>query len=359
MRAALALARRGLGVVWPNPSVGCVIVKDDRVVGRGWTQPGGRPHAETEALRRAGAAAKGACAYVTLEPCNHFGETPPCTSALLDAGLARVATALKDPDARTAGGGHDRLREGGIEVVTDVLGNEAAWVNAGFLSRVQSGRPLVTLKTATTLDGKIAASGGASQWITGPEARQRGHLLRATHDAIMIGVGTALADAPSLTCRLAGLEDRSPVRIVMDSKLRLPLDSVLVETAREVPTWIVTVGDAPNPDRFTDCGVDVIQVDPDSAGRPDVPATLDALGQRGLTRLLVEGGGGLAAELMRNDLIDRLVWFRSAGVMGGDGIGAIAGYGVTHPDKAALFKRVESLPVGADTMEVFVRRPSG
>lgn len=356
MRAALVLARRGLGMVWPNPSVGCVIVNGGHIVGRGWTQPGGRPHAETEALHQAGAAASDACVYVTLEPCNHFGQTPPCTSALLEAGVSRVVSAMEDPDARTAGGGHARLREGGIEVLTDVLRDEAVSVNAGFLSRVHSGRPLVTLKTATTLDGKIAAANGASQWITGPEARTRGHLLRATNDAIMIGIGTALADAPSLTCRIAGLEDRSPVRIVMDSKLHLPLASTLVKSAREIPTWIVTTGHAPNPERFIERGVEIIQIDPDSTGRPDLTATLDALGQRGLTRLLVEGGGGLAAAFMRNALVDRLVWFRSASVMGADGIAAVADYGVTHPDQAAAFERVEAVAVGTDVMEMLTRR---
>ena len=358
MRAALVLARRGLGMVWPNPSVGCVIVNGERIVGRGWTQPGGRPHAETEALRQAGAAASGACVYVTLEPCNHFGQTPPCTSALLDAGVSRVVSAMEDPDTRTAGGGHARLREGGIEVVTDVLGAEAASVNAGFLSRVRSGRPLVTLKTATTLDGKIAAANGASQWITGPEARTRGHLLRATHDAIMIGIGTALADAPSLTCRIAGMEDRSPVRIVMDSKLRLPLDSTLVKTAREIPTWVVTSKTASDLGAYVEQGVEIIQVDADPKGSLNLKVALEVLGDKGLTRLLVEGGGALAATLMRDDLVDRLVWFRSAGVMGADGIGAIAGYGVTHPDEAATFERVEATPVGVDVMEVLARHKS-
>lgn len=358
MRAALVLARRGLGMVWPNPAVGCVIVNGGRIVGRGWTQPGGRPHAETEALRRAGAAASGACVYVTLEPCNHFGQTPPCTSALLEARVSRVVSAMEDPDARTAGSGHARLREGGIEVVTDVLRDKAASMNAGFLSRIGSGRPLVTLKTATTLDGKIAAAGGASQWITGPEARARGHLLRATHDAIMVGIGTALADSPSLTCRIAGMEDRTPVRVVMDSKLRLPLDSTLVKTARDIPTWIVTSKTSSDLESFAEQGVEIIQVDADAEGRPNLKAALEALGDKGLTRLLVEGGGALAATFMRDDLVDRLVWFRSAGVMGADGIGAVAGYGVTHPDEAASFERVEAISVGVDVMEVLARRKS-
>ncbi len=356
MRAALALARRGLGDVWPNPAVGCVIVKDGRVVGRGWTQSGGRPHAETEALRRAGDAALGACAYVTLEPCNHFGQTPPCAQALLDAGVARVVTALEDPDPRTSGTGHERLRLGGVDVVTDVLRSDAMSVNIGFLSRLRNGRPWTTLKTATTLDGKIAAKGGASQWITGTAARARGHVLRATHDAIMVGIGTALADVPMLTCRAAGLEERSPVRIVVDSALRLPLESPLVETARKVPTWVLTAYEGPRCDDFVARGVKIIKGVSDSDGRVDMTDALAVLGKLGVTRLLVEGGGALAASLLRADLIDNIHWFRADAIMGADGISAISEFGITHPDQMARFARVKSLRVGCDLMETFEKR---
>ncbi len=355
MRAALTLARRGLGSVWPNPAVGCIIVKGDCVVGRGWTQPGGRPHAETEALRRAGTAASGACAYVTLEPCNHVGETPPCAQALLDAGVARVVTAVEDPDPRTSGGGHARLQAGGVAVVKNVLRDAAVSLNAGFLSRVKKGRPAVTLKTATTLDGKIAAQGGASQWITGPEARARAQMLRATHDAIMVGVGTAVADAPSLTCRIPGLENRSPVRIVVDSQLRLPLDSPLVGTARDVPTWILTASGGDSGD-FLERGVEIVRVAPGADGRVDLTVGLQALGGRGLTRLLVEGGGALASSLLTASLINRIYWFRAGGIMGSDGIGAVAGYGVKDPGEMARFNRAALLPVGEDVMEILVPR---
>ena len=355
MRAALVLARRGLGAVWPNPAVGCVIVKDDRVVGRGWTQPGGRPHAETEALGRAGSAAAGATAYVTLEPCNHFGKTPPCTLALLDAGVGRVVTAMEDPDPRTDGGGHAKLRSGGIEVRTGVLRDEAAALNAGFLSRVKTGRPLVTLKTATTLDGKIAAREGASRWITGSEARARGHMLRASHDAIMVGVGTAIADAPSLTCRIPGIEDRSPVRVVVDSQLRLPLESPLVATARKTPTWILTAADGDTQD-WTDRGVEIVRVAAGADGRVDMASGLDALGARGITRLLVEGGGALTASCLKADFVETVYWFRASGVMGADGIGGVAAYGIAAPDEMARFSRVDMLPVGEDVMEIYARR---
>ena len=205
MRAALALARRGLGTVWPNPAVGCVIVDRGRVVGRGWTQPGGRPHGETEALGRAGEAARGATAYVSLEPCCHWGRTPPCTDALIAAGIGRVVVALEDPDPRVAGDGVRRLRAAGLDVETGLCEAEAAEINAGFFCRLRNGRPLVTLKLATSLDGRIATGRGESQWITGPPARERAHALRAAHDAIMVGTGTVLADDPQLTCRLPGL----------------------------------------------------------------------------------------------------------------------------------------------------------
>ncbi|MGQ3031841.1 MAG: bifunctional diaminohydroxyphosphoribosylaminopyrimidine deaminase/5-amino-6-(5-phosphoribosylamino)uracil reductase RibD, partial [Ferrovibrionaceae bacterium] len=220
MRHALGLAARGLGRTWPNPAVGCVLVRDEIVLARGNTQPGGRPHAEVVALSRAGSQAAGATAYVTLEPCAHHGKTPPCADALIAAGIGRCVVALQDPDPRVDGGGIRRLLAAGIPVTTGVCEAEAAALNAGFLMRVRQGRPLVTLKLATTLDGRIATHAGESRWITGATARARGHLMRADHDAIMVGIGTALTDDPDLTCRLAGLEDRSPVRIVLDGRLR-------------------------------------------------------------------------------------------------------------------------------------------
>src|SRR5712691_553149 len=241
MRAALALARRGLGNVWPNPAVGCVIARNSKVVGRGWTQPGGRPHAETEALARAGGAAQGATAYVTLEPCSHWGRTPPCADALIAAAVGRVVVAIEDSDPRVAGGGLARLRAAGIAVETGLGAADAAEINAGFLQRVRLGRPLVTLKLATSLDGRIATAAGESRWITGPAARDHAHLLRATHDAILVGTGTVLADDPQLTCRLPGLAGCSPVRVVLDRQLRIPPGADIIAEARQVPTWLVTL----------------------------------------------------------------------------------------------------------------------
>ena len=272
MTAALGLARRGLGTVWPNPAVGCILVREGRVVGRGWTQPGGRPHAESEALRRAGAAASGAAAYVSLEPCNHHGKTPPCAEALIAAGIRRAVVALKDPDPRVAGRGIARLEAAGIEVALGLLGEEAAELNAGFLSLMQKGRPLVCWKTATTLDGKIATRTGESRWITGELARARAHLLRAASDAVAVGVGTALADDPELTCRLTGLEPASPVRVVIDGRLRLALTSRLVATARATPSWLITRSDAAEErcQVLRDAGVEVIAVEPGEGDRPDL-----------------------------------------------------------------------------------------
>ena len=322
MRAALALARRGLGIVWPNPAVGCVLAQaDGRVVGRGWTQPGGRPHAETEAIGRAGAAARGATAYVTLEPCSHQGETPPCADALVAAAVARVMVAVTDPDPRVGGAGVARLKSAGIAVECGLCAEEAEAVNAGYLLRQRSGRPLVTLKTATTLDARIATHTGESQWITGEPARASGHQLRATHDAIVVGVGTALADDPELTCRLPGLENRSPVRIVVDSGLRLPLTARLIAGARATPTWLVCRedNDRRRVKALRDLGVDVIELPADETGYPAPDTILQALGGRGLTRVLVEGGATLAAAFLRAGRVDRVAWFRSGGLIGGDG----------------------------------------
>jgi diaminohydroxyphosphoribosylaminopyrimidine deaminase / 5-amino-6-(5-phosphoribosylamino)uracil reductase len=355
MQTALALARRGLGGVWPNPAVGCVIVNEGRVVGRGWTQPGGRPHAETEALRRAGPAARGATAYVSLEPCCHWGQTPPCADALIATGVRRVVVALEDPDLRVAGNGIGRLRAAGLAVEVGLGAEEAAEINAGFLTRVSLCRPLVTLKLATSLDGRIATCSGESQWITGPPARERGHALRAAHDAIMVGTGTVIADDPQLTCRLPGLGHRSPVRVFLDRLLRASPSSRMVADARQTPTWVLTLrsGDPARIQALLAAGVAVIEVDPDPEGRIDLAAALAALGERGITRLLVEGGAGLAAALLRARLVDRLAWLHAPLLIGGDGIPAIAALGGDRLADAARFKRLSMEPVGDDILTMF------
>ena len=358
MTAALALARRGLGRVAPNPAVGCVLVgADGRVVGRGWTQPGGRPHAEAEALARAGGKARGATAYVTLEPCAHTGETPPCADALISAGVARVVAAIEDPDPRTAGRGLRRLREAGIATESGVEAAAARVLNRGFLARVTRGRPLFTLKTATTLDGRIATRTGDSQWITGPEARAHGHLARATHDAVLTGIGTVLADDPALTCRLPGMAAWSPSRIVLDGHLRTPPGSALAASAGDVPVLVLTADghDAAKADALRGRGVEIATVAADDGGRLDPVAIARVLGERGLTRVLIEAGAQVSAAFMAAGLVDRILWFRAAKAIGGDGLAALGDMGIATLAEAATYERESVVSLGPDTLETYVR----
>ena len=357
MRAALALARRSLGSTWPNPAVGCVIVRDGTIVGRGRTQKGGRPHAETQALAEAGAAAAGATAFVTLEPCAHHGKTPPCADALVAAGVARVVSALEDPDPRVKGQGHERLRRAGIAVEVGEGADEAREINAGFLMRVAEGRPLFRLKMATSLDGRIATASGESQWITGEASRRDGHRLRATHDAILVGSATAAADNPSLTCRLPGMQHRSPVRIVLDSKAALDPDSVLATTAREVPTWVMCTSAAPagRRDALQAAGVEVMEVPASADGRIDVPAAARALGERGLTRVLVEGGGQVAAAFLRAGLVDRISSYRAGVVLGAEGRSAVGPMAVERLGFAPRFRLQSVRRLENDTVESWIR----
>lgn len=356
MRLALSLGARGLGQVWPNPAVGCVLVMDGRVVGRGRTATGGRPHAEVVALSQAGPLARGACAYVTLEPCNHQGQTGPCAQALIDAGVARVVMACVDPDPRVAGGGIARMRAAGIEVVTGVRAAEAEVVHRGFFSRVRDGRPMVTLKVATSLDGRIATASGESQWITGPAARHRVHGMRMRHDAVMVGAGTARADDPSLTVREMG-DVAQPVRVVMSRRLDVPLDSILARTAREVPVWMIHGVDAPQAaqDAWRGAGVELLEVATDMDGNLDVSAALRALGDAGLTRVFCEGGGALAASLLAADLVDDLAVFAGGVVLGSDGTPAVGAMGITALAQAPRFvlERVEQL--GPDILSTWRR----
>lgn len=321
MAHALRLAARGLGSVWPNPAVGCVILQGDRIVGRGWTQPGGRPHAETVALAQAGAAARGATAYVTLEPCAHHGKTPPCAEALVAAGVARVVTALTDPDPRVSGRGHAILRQAGIAVTEGVLTAEAAALNAGFLRRVTAGLPHVTLKLALTLDGRIANAAGASRWITGPQARRQVHAMRARHDAVMVGIGTALADDPDLTVRDMGAV-RQPVRIVIDSHLRLPPGGRLATTAQAVPVWLCHADTAPVPAHMP-VAIRLIPCATGPDGRVDITDALRRLAAQGLTRVFCEGGGTLAASLIANAQADDIAVFSAGHLFGATGTPAV------------------------------------
>jgi diaminohydroxyphosphoribosylaminopyrimidine deaminase/5-amino-6-(5-phosphoribosylamino)uracil reductase len=367
MAVALRLARRGLGNVAPNPAVGCVIVSggpDPRVLGRGRTQPGGRPHAEAVALdaarERFGAEALvGATVYVTLEPCNHLGRTPPCADALIRARVARVVVACGDPHVRVAGRGIARLRDAGVEVVTDVCKDAAEDINIGFLTAATEGRPMVSLKTATTSDGRIATRTGASQWITGPAARRHAHLLRAQHDVIAVGIGTAKADDPSLTCRLPGMEERSPTRVVFDSRLRLSLESKLVQTAMDVPTWVLSAAKTDKDRRraLEAAGVMVVPIEDEIDGRPVPAAALRALGVLGMTRVMVEGGARLATGLLRAGLVDRLLWYRAPSLIGGDGLPPFGDLGVGEVADMPAFRPLSRTPVGEDTLEIYARVP--
>jgi diaminohydroxyphosphoribosylaminopyrimidine deaminase/5-amino-6-(5-phosphoribosylamino)uracil reductase len=357
MRSALALARRGLGNTWPNPSVGCGVVNDGRVVGRAVTAPGGRPHAEPAALDAAGSLARGATAYVTLEPCCHWGRTPPCTDTLISAGVARVVVATRDPDPRVDGAGIARLRAAGILVDEGVLRAEADEVAAGFRLRVLEARPLITLKLASTLDGRIATRTGESQWITGKAARRAAHALRGRHDAVMVGVGTVLADDPELTCRLPGYRPLPAVRVVADSHLRTPLTATLIATAQKAPTWVL-IREGSDRDRrraFSDTGVRLIEVQGAETGL-DISAALNALGETGLTSVLVEGGAQLAASLLRADLVDRISWFHAPAVMGGDAWPAVQAFGIEQLAAMPRFARVGETSLGDDVLSEFVRK---
>jgi diaminohydroxyphosphoribosylaminopyrimidine deaminase/5-amino-6-(5-phosphoribosylamino)uracil reductase len=357
MCAALALARRSLGRTWPNPAVGCVIVRDGRVIARGRTQDGGRPHAEADALAQAGDAARGATVYVTLEPCSHFGKSPPCADALIKAGVAKVVSALEDPFPQVNGQGHARLRAAGIVVEVGEGAKEAAEVNAGFLTLVREGRPLFHLKMATSLDGRIATASGESKWITGEAARTDGQRLRATHDAILVGANTVNADDPELTCRLPGLAAYSPIRVVLDSKARTSPDSKLALTANRTPVWLLCTRQAPVDAReaLQAKGVEVIEVASDERGRIDVAAAAAELGRRQLMRVLIEGGGDVAASFLKAGLVDRLSSYRAGILLGADSRSAVAPLGLAGLDFATRFALVSSRSVGGDTLETWRR----
>ncbi len=363
MALALALGRRGLGNTWPNPAVGAVIVRHEPsgpvVVGRGWTQPGGRPHAEVEALARAGAGARGGTIYTTLEPCSHFGQTPPCADAIIAAGVVRVVSALDDPNPEIAGEGYRRLRAQGITVVTGVGAEEARRAHAGHVRRMRESRPHVMLKLAVSADGKAGLAGRRPAAITGELARARVHRLRAMSDAILIGIGTALADDPELTSRLPGMADRSPVRIVLDGDLRLPLDSRLVGGARETPLWIIASREA-GADReqaLRARGADVLRVV--KADRMlDLRATLRLLAARGITRLMVEGGPTVAASLVAADLVDEAILLRAPKTIGPDGIDALERLPLTALTQSPRLRSRAVEPVGPDSIETFERNAS-
>lgn len=348
-----------MGQCWPNPAVGCVIVNQGRIVGRGWTQPGGRPHAETQALAMAGEAARGATAYVTLEPCSHTGQTPPCTQALISAGIARVVAPINDNDDRVSGRGFDQLRAAGIEVSTGLMAQEALLDHAGFFLRNSQERPWVTLKLAMTLDGRIATATGESKWITGAPSRKKVHALRATHDAVMVGAGTARADDPALTVRGFGAH-RQPVRVIASRLLDVPLMSQLAQTARDVPVWLCHGPDARPELRTAWDGLGATLLPCQiNAGRLDPSSVLQALGAKGITRVFCEGGGQLAASLLSQDLVDELHVFTAGVGLGAEGHPGIGALGVDHLVEAPRFQLKSVSSCGEDIHHVWRRSDQG
>jgi diaminohydroxyphosphoribosylaminopyrimidine deaminase/5-amino-6-(5-phosphoribosylamino)uracil reductase len=361
MALAFTLGRRNLGRTWPNPAVGAVIVRNGEsgpvVVGRGWTQPGGRPHAEVEALARAGPVARGATLYVTLEPCSHHGKSPPCADAIIAAGVAKVISALEDPNPLVAGQGHERLRRHGITVEVGVGAEEARRLHAGHIRRMRDRRPHVLLKLAVSADCKAGLAGRRPIAITGEPARERVHLMRAMNDAILVGIGTALADDPVLTCRLPGMAARSPVRIVIDAQLRLPPGSHLARGAREVPVWVIAgvLALAERARELERCGVEVIRVDCISGGRLDLGQALELIAERGITRLMVEGGPTVAASFVAADLVDEAAVLRSQTLVGPDGIPPLTDMEFTALTRSPqlISRGVEA--IGSDEIESFER----
>ena len=358
MQLALTLGRRGQGRTWPNPAVGAVVVKDGVVVGRGWTQPGGRPHAEPEALRRAGEAARGATLYVTLEPCSHVGKSPPCADAIMAAGIARVVSAIEDPNPEVAGQGHARLRAAGITVDIGLGALEAEHDHAGHFRRVRDKRPHVILKLAVSSDDKIGAAGRKPVAISGEAAKARVHLLRAQCDAILVGIGTVLADDPLLTCRLPGMEPQSPVRVVLDRSLRMPGTSRLVHSARETPLWVMTsnLSEAPAAMKLGAAGAHVIRV-ATTATPPglDLAAVLRALSEKGITRLLVEGGARVASSFVAANLVDEVWLLRGPDAVGTDGIAALDALPLTAITQSPAFDRSAGETLQKDVLTIYER----
>lgn len=348
---AIRLGARGNGRTWPNPSVGCVIVRDGRILARAATAPGGRPHAETQALAQAGAQARGATVYVSLEPCAHVGETPSCASALVAAGVGRVVAAMEDPDPRTAGQGSARLKAAGIDVLSDAAPEAARTAHRGFCCRILQKRPYVTLKLAASLDGRIATATGESRWITGPEARRLVHGMRLRSDAVMVGAGTARADDPELSVRAFGAVAQ-PVRIIVSRHLDLPEEGRLAASARTSPLWLCHGADAPATriDAWSERGARSLPVPIGSGRQVDLAGLLERLGQEGLGTVLCEGGGAFAASLLAADLVDELVTFSAGLALGAEGHPSLGAMGIDALAAAPRFDLEALARIGRDTM---------
>jgi diaminohydroxyphosphoribosylaminopyrimidine deaminase/5-amino-6-(5-phosphoribosylamino)uracil reductase len=354
MSLALALGRRGLGNTWPNPAVGAVIVKDGVIVGRGWTQPGGRPHAEVEALRQAKKSAQGATLYVTLEPCSHQGKSPPCADAIIRAGITRVVSAIEDPNPEVAGKGYEKLHAKGIAVDVGIGTAEARRAHSGHFARIQKARPFVTLKLALSKDDKAGLAGRKPAALSGEEARTRVFQMRSQSDAILVGIGTVVSDNPQLNCRLPGMLERSPVRVVLDASLKLPLATSVVATVSATPTWVFTSHkpSAIAEEILQQRGCKVFRVG-DENGKLDLDEVLKVLSEQGITRLMVEGGPTVAAAFVGADLVDEAVLLHADKTIGPDGIDGLEGMALSALTEALQSRGSEKL--GADTLETFER----
>ena len=352
MRGALCLGRTGEGRTWPNPSVGCLVVRGGRLVGCGRTSDGGRPHAETVALKMAGDEAEGATAYVTLEPCSHHGKTRPCVDALVESKVRRVVVGAHDPDERVSGQGIARLKQAGLEVSMEGLGDSIKDFYRAYSWHRRTGAPFVTAKIASTIDGKIALADGRSKWITGARTRHYVHLLRSEHDAILTSSGTVRADDPTLTARLEGYDGPQPLRIVASREMTLDDESNLAQSVKNGRVILMGLrGGDSLPD-----GVEAIAVAEDDQGRPDCKDILQKLGAMGVTSVLVEAGGQFLSSLLKADLIDRLVWTRSSSVIGGEGRPSLADLGLGSLEDGAIFKRISLTQIEDDAVESYTNK---
>ena len=358
MAQAIVLARRGLGRTWPNPSVGAIVVRaSGEIVGRGWTAPGGRPHAEAIALAQAGTNTKGSTIYVTLEPCAHEGRGPACADIIIAAKPKRVVVGLRDPDPRTAGQGIERMRGAGVEVEDGVLAEEATVVALGHLMRVTRERPAVTLKLAVGSDGLVPRGDGEPVWVTGPEARAHGHLLRARSDAILVGRGTVAADDPTLTCRLPGMSSRSPVRVVLDSRLRTRPEAKLFEDSK-APVWLICAEgeDHTGAGALKERGADIVPVPTSADGLISLQKTLEVLAGLGITRVLIEGGPTVARAFLDADLVDEAVIYQGPEPADAEALTPFAGDGLDRLTENSHFTNIATRSFGADRMSWWRRK---
>jgi diaminohydroxyphosphoribosylaminopyrimidine deaminase/5-amino-6-(5-phosphoribosylamino)uracil reductase len=352
MRLALREAGKGLGRTAPNPCVGAVVVKNDRLLAKGYHHRAGTPHAEVHALDAAGSAARGATLYVTLEPCNHQGRTPPCTARILAAGITRLVVGMDDPNPLVRGGGNAYLKSLGLEVIDGVLADECRALNRPFLKHIATGRPWVIMKAGSSMDGRIATRTGHSQWITGPEARGRAHLWRDRVDAILVGVETVLSDDPSLTARPRGGKGHDPLRLVLDSTLRMPATARLLRQKSKASTWVFCGPAAPEDRRrqLTEAGAVIVEVGTTSPGGLDLEEILETLGRQGLTSLLVEGGGKVHASFLQQGLYDQACLFVAPIFLGADALPLVAGLGLARVEQGKRFTPAKVRRLGNDVM---------